>query len=79
MERLREASKRTQLLVATHSPALVNRLRPDELIIVERSEDGSTRMPSLTRKQIQDKADAVNGRLELGEMWFSGSLGGVPR
>lgn len=79
VERLREASTRTQLLVATHSPALVNRLRPSELIVVERTDDGSTRMPAISAEQMQQKFDAVGGRLELGEVWFSGSLGGVPR
>lgn len=79
VERLREASQRTQLLVATHSPALVNRLRPEELIVVERAEDGSTRMPAITADQIRQRYGAMDGRLELGELWFSGSLGGVPR
>jgi predicted ATPase len=79
VERLREASKRTQLLVATHSPALVNRLRPEELIVVERADDGSTRMPAISADQIREKYAAIDGRLELGELWFSGSLGGVPR
>lgn len=79
VERLREAAQRTQLLVATHSPALVNRLRPEELIVVERAEDGSTRMPAITTDEIRAKYGAAGGRLELGELWFSGSLGGVPR
>ncbi|WP_081289953.1 AAA family ATPase [Mycobacterium colombiense] len=79
VERLREASQRTQILVATHSPALVNRLHPNELIVVERAKDGSTRMPSITRGQIREKYRALEGKLELGELWFSGSLGGVPR
>ena len=79
VERLREASSRTQLLIATHSPALVNRLVPDELLVVERAEDGSTRLPAISRADIRLKRDAVGGRMDLGEMWFSGSLGGVPR
>lgn len=79
VERLRDASSRTQLLIATHSPALVNRLQPSELIVVERAEDGSTRMPALSQRDIAKKVAAVEGHLELGEMWFSGSLGGVPR
>ena len=40
--RLREASARTQFLVATHSPTLADRLRPEELIICERRDDGSS-------------------------------------
>lgn len=79
VERLREASTRTQLLVATHSPALVNRLRPDELIVAERAEDGSTRLPAASSDEIAAKVEAMEGRLSLGELWFSGSLGGVPR
>jgi predicted ATPase len=79
VDRLREASQRTQLLVATHSPALVNRLRPHELIVVERAIDGSTRMPAITADQIAEKHTAAGGQLALGELWFSGSLGGVPR
>jgi predicted ATPase len=42
VERLREASDRTQLIIATHSPALADRLTPDELIICERRIDGSS-------------------------------------
>lgn len=70
VERLREASRRTQILVATHSPALVNRLRPHELIVVERAQDGSTRMPAISPLQMRQKFAAVENRLELGELWF---------
>lgn len=79
VERLREASQRTQLLVATHSPALVNRLRPEELLVTERAGDGSTRLPALNGSKIAAKVEAAGGMLELGELWFSGGLGGVPR
>lgn len=79
VERLREASSRTQLLVATHSPALVNRLRPDELLITERGPDGSTRLPAVNPETIARREAAAANRMQLGELWFSGSLGGVPR
>lgn len=79
VERLREASQRTQILLATHSPLLVNRLLPEELIVVERAPDGSTRMPAITAAQVRAKFGAAGGDLALGELWFSGSLGGVPR
>ena len=36
IDRLRVASERSQFLIATHSPALVNRLKADELIVCER-------------------------------------------
>lgn len=79
VERLRQASQRTQLLVATHSPALVNRLRPDELIITERADDGSSRIPAVDSNTIAAKVRAAGDDLSIGELWFAGALGGVPR
>ena len=76
VDRLREAAERTQIILATHSPALVNRLDPRELIIVERDEGtGSTRAvkPDLAMVQQLQKETGY----ELGELWFSGSLGGA--
>jgi predicted ATPase len=78
VERLREASRRTQFLIATHSPALVNRLRPEELVVCERAPDGSTVMPAADPEDVRLKEQAVHGELGLGELWFSGALGGVP-
>jgi predicted ATPase len=75
VDRLREASERTQIIVATHSPAFVNRVNPHELIILERSvEDGSTQRVDLTAKEIE-KIRKKSG-FQLGELWFSGTLGG---
>lgn len=77
VERLREASKRTQFLIATHSPALVNRLDPHELIVCEKDpETGASRVPAVDPDDVMRmKGEAGLG---LGELWFSGTLGGVP-
>lgn len=75
VERLREASERTQFLIATHSPALANRLRPDELIVCERDDDGSSRIPALSVRDVTRIVRESEG-LPLGELWFSGALGG---
>jgi predicted ATPase len=75
VERLRSASRRTQLLVVTHSPALANRLNPGELIVCERDlETGASRIPAISAVNITKMAAA--SRLNLGELWFSGALGG---
>jgi predicted ATPase len=75
VDRLRDASSRTQLLIATHSPALVNRLAPSELIVCERDyESGESKIPSIDSGIIQEMVDASN--LKPGELWFSGALGG---
>ncbi|MFI6161665.1 AAA family ATPase [Micromonospora haikouensis] len=75
VERLREASERTQFLIATHSPALADRLRPEELVICERLDDGSSAIPALTAERIEEIV-AESEDLPLGELWFSGVLGG---
>ncbi|WP_285733598.1 AAA family ATPase [Nocardiopsis sp. ATB16-24] len=75
VERIREASERTQFLIATHSPALADRLRPDELLVCERDSDGASRIPAVTRGQLEAVVERSEG-LPLGELWFSGVLGG---
>lgn len=79
VERLRDASTRTQFLIATHSPALVNRLDPNELIVCERDpETGASRIPAIDPERVQAMAEKLEGELGLGEIWFTGTLGGVP-
>lgn len=73
---LRDASARSQFLVTTHSPAVVNRLRPEELVVCERREDGSSAIPAISSQVVQQKEAATLGRLRLGELWFAGALGG---
>lgn len=79
VERLRDASTRSQFLIATHSPALVNRLDPGELIVCERDEtSGASRIPAIDPERVEAMAERLEGQLGLGEIWFTGSLGGVP-
>ncbi|HEX5752486.1 MAG TPA: AAA family ATPase [Archangium sp.] len=80
VERLRWASKRTQFLIATHSPSLVNRLRADELIVCERDpRTGESRIPAADPEKVRAMEQRAEGRMGLGELWFTGALGGVPR
>ncbi|TFV76637.1 ATPase [Blastococcus sp. CT_GayMR19] len=78
VELLREASRRTQLVVATHSPPLVNRLSAHELVVCERDTDGSSRIPAIDPALVREMEAAMEGELGLGELWFTGALGGVP-
>ena len=75
VERIREASDRTQFLIATHSPALVDRLYPDEFVVCERNEDGSSAIPAIPTDKVR-RIVATSEDLPLGELWFSGVLGG---
>ena len=76
VERLREASKRTQIVVATHSPAFVNRLSAQELVVFERDRQGDRRnvRPAITADQIKKMEKELG--FALGELWFSGLIGG---
>jgi predicted ATPase len=75
VQRLRSASRRSQLLVVTHSPALANRLKPQEIIVCERDyESGASRMPAISSHKVEAMTKASG--LLPGELWFSGALGG---
>ncbi|WBO67003.1 AAA family ATPase [Streptomyces camelliae] len=74
-ERMREASERTQLIATTHAPVLVDQLVPEEVVICERDEKGASRIPATSTELIHEVVEASEG-LPLGELWFSGALGG---
>ncbi|MFI0406312.1 AAA family ATPase [Actinomadura sp. 3N508] len=75
VERLREASVRTQFLIATHSPAFADRLKPGELLVCERLDDGSSAIPAIPEAKVKEIAESSDD-LPLGRLWFSGALGG---
>ncbi|MEW2082997.1 AAA family ATPase [Streptomyces sp. NPDC005283] len=75
VDRLREASERSQFIVATHSPALADRLEPQELVICERDDEGASLIPAITRVEVRAIVEE-SADLPLGELWFSGVLGG---
>ena len=70
---LRETSQRCQLIVTTHSDALVDALTetPESIVVCEK-EKGQTKLKRL------DKDDLAHWleKYRLGELWTSGELGG---
>lgn len=79
VDRLRAASKRSQILITTHAPTLVNRLKPSELIVCDRDpRTGASLIPCIDSAQILEAESRQDG-LRPGELWFSGALDGVPR
>jgi predicted ATPase len=68
---LREASQHTQLLVATHSDRLVRFLKPDEVILLDSTEDGMTRMSWADDLDL----DEWLSEYTLDELWSNGRLG----
>lgn len=77
VERMRAASRRTQLLVTTHAPTFVNQLQPSELVVCDRDpETGASLIPRISGPRLRRIAN--RSELGLGELWFGGALGGVP-
>lgn len=69
-EECRVASARTQLMVTSHSPFFVNALRPAEVRVLWRGEDGYTRAVSAADMQAV-VAQAQHGG-KLGHLWMEG-------
>ena len=70
---LTDASERTQLIVTTHAPGLVDALtdQPECILVCERGETGTT-IERLDAKQLQPWLE----KYRLGQLWTSGQLGG---
>jgi predicted ATPase len=69
-EECRAASARTQLMVTTHSPFFVNGLKPRELWVLFRDEDGYTKAQ---RASDMENIDAfINNGALLGDLWMEG-------
>lgn len=73
-ELLLEAAQRTQLIVTTHSTALVSALSeiPESVVVCERDDDGS-RLRRLDALQLRDWLE----RYALGDLWQMGEIGGT--
>ena len=73
-ELLVEASSRTQLVVTTHAPALVDALtdRPESVLVCERGRDGS----HIERLDAGEMAPWLE-KFRLGELWTRGEIGGT--
>jgi predicted ATPase len=71
-EECRSASSRTQLMVTTHSPFFVNGLRPRELWVLYRDEDGYTKAQRAS-DMTQIEEFTQNGAL-LGDLWMEGQF-----
>ena len=71
---MREASQRTQLIVATHADRLVRYLKPEEVVTVNLNDDGAVEM---TRADELDLGQWLN-EYTLDEVWRLGRMGGRP-
>jgi len=73
-EVLRDAAERSQLIVTTHSEALIDALsgRPEAVVVCERDFDNATSFHRLSRAHLSLWLE----RYRLGELWRKGEIGG---
>ncbi len=72
-EECRASSDRTQLLVTTHSPFFLNALRPAEVRVLWRDEQGYTQ--TLRAADLPGVSEFVEQGALLGQLWMEGQLG----
>lgn len=70
-EMLIEASQRTQLIITTHSDALVSALTPESVLVCERDERGS-HLHRLDSERLKKWLENYT----LGDLWRMGEIGG---
>ena len=73
-EALVEASEHVQLIVTTHSEALIDALsdHPDSVLVCERDFDNGTQFKRLSAKELDEWLEHYT----LGELWRKGEIGG---
>lgn len=77
IDRIRAATSRCQILAATHSPTLVGRLKPEEIVVCDRDpETGESVIPATKAADIARAVHASDWN--PGELWFAGAIGGIP-
>jgi predicted ATPase len=72
-EECRAATKRSQLLVTTHSPFFLNGLRPEEVRVLYRDETGYTQ--TVRASDIPGIKQFIAEGASLGYLWVEGHLG----
>ena len=73
-EMLREASNRTQLVVATHSDRLIRFLQPKEIVVIDADERGMSTLKWADELDLDEWLKDFS----LDELWSNGTLGARP-
>jgi predicted ATPase len=66
-----------QFIITTHNPMLLNLFNPEEVRIVERDEKGETHVKPVNMDIAKIWLEQ-DGAYNLGNMWTTRALGGVP-
>jgi len=72
-EECRASTRRSQLLVTTHSPFFLNAVRPEEVRVLYRDESGYTQ--TIRASDIQGIPEFIDQGASLGHLWTEGRFG----
>lgn len=71
-EMIKYASKQTQIIIATHSPHLLNQFELEDILVFEKDGDNSTVVKTVSEDDFPD----WDGEYLPGQMWLLGQIGG---
>ena len=71
-EMLKLAAKDCQIIIATHSPHLLNQFELEDVIVFEKDEENKT----VVKKLSEDDFEEWEGDFLPGQMWLRGLIGG---
>ncbi len=76
MDHIREVieKRHLQVVITTHSQQVLERVKPDEVLVASRTTVGGTKFKNL--QDLFPDSDIMMG--EVGQLWVKGLLGGVP-
>lgn len=77
LERCRDLADEKQIIVTTHSPLLIAKCNPNELLLAERHEGATSIVKALDREPRLEEIIRAD-LLSLGDYWLSAGLGAVP-
>jgi predicted ATPase len=69
---MKEAQTSTQIIVATHSPLLLNSFTLDDILVFEKNSSNETVVKRYSEADFEDRA----GELLPGQLWLNGEIGG---
>jgi predicted ATPase len=72
-EECRKATSGSQLLVTTHSPFLIDGLRPEEVWVLYRNQDGYTETKRVS--DVEGIHEFMDNGAQLGHLWMEGHFG----
>ncbi len=71
--------KAVQVLISTHSPVLLNYVKPEQVRAVEINNEGKTQVFALSTESARFQAAMESYDGELGELWFTNLFGVNPK